>query len=628
MNRFFIKGLVLFLFMFSIVVVSCGTFSSSVKEESDPDQVKTIDIEGEGRYYYKVNENRDGIIITEFAHAIGLPCRGLKQKKREVRRSTVVIPPIIDGLPVVELGAGAFQGYCLEHSPFSGDVYGIIYESNKPSSYEVPIDFINIPPTVTKIARECFKGSTVQRIVLPESLKIIGYEVFAETEELQEIILPESLETIGARAFVGSNLRSIKLPKNLKRIEEDAFKDCDFLSEESKTALVDFGVILPTTDPNPASDFKYELNYQRTGVVIKKYTGKRKKVIIPATIEGFPVVELASGSFSATVRYPFGSRSEDVPIEELNPDTFDGSIDSDIVSVVIPDSVVKMGGFFFCNLLEKVILPKGLKIISESCFVGCSSLKEITLTEGLEEIERGAFSSSSLESIVIPDRVKKLNGFYHCKNLKTVAIGRGVQEIGSSAFGECTALTTVIGGDNVGKIGTKAFENCTSLTNISIGKKLQVVGNSAFEGCASLTTFTMDNNLKKDMGSEAFKGCKKLTTVTIGDNLISIGGSAFAGCKALTTVTIGDNLKSINDFAFQYCTSLTTVTIGKGLEEIGLSAFEDCRSLTTFNIDTRKPVRYHYDYGLDDHGYPFKGCSSLSLREKKKIMETGYKGEF
>ena len=347
MNRFFVKGVVLFLFTFSIVVISCGTFSSSAKEESDLDGVKTIDIEGEGRYYYKVNENRDGIIITEFAHAIGLPRRGLKQKKAEVRRSTVVIPPIIDGLPVVELGAGAFQGYCLEHSPFSGRVYGIIYESHKPSSYEVPIDFIDIPPTVTKIARECFKGSTVQRIILPESLKIIGYGAFAETEELEEITLPDSLETMRDGAFAGSAIKNIVLGKNLKTIETDAFKDCELLSEESKTALVGFGVIFPTTSPNPASDFKYDLNSERTGVVIKEYIGKGKKVIIPATIEDFPVVELASGSFSATVRYPFGSRSEDVPIEELNPDTFDGSIDSDIVSVVIPDSVVKMGVFFF-----------------------------------------------------------------------------------------------------------------------------------------------------------------------------------------------------------------------------------------------------------------------------------------
>ena len=104
MNRFFIKGLVLFLFMFSIVVASCGTFSSSVKEESDPDQVKTIYIEGEGRYYYKVNENRDGIIIINFYHD-----GSWWQEKGDVKRSTVVIPRTIDGLPVVELEVGAFQ---------------------------------------------------------------------------------------------------------------------------------------------------------------------------------------------------------------------------------------------------------------------------------------------------------------------------------------------------------------------------------------------------------------------------------------------------------------------------------------------------------------------------------------
>lgn|GEM_PF-6542305 len=264
-----------------------------------------------------MNKNRDGIIIIKFAHVIDVHSIDLEQKKREVRRSTVVIPRVIDGLPVVELGAGAFQGHCLGRSS-SGDVSGIIYVSNKPYRYEASIDFIDIPPTVTRIGSECFKGSTVQRIVLPKHLKIVRYGTFAETKELEEITLPYNLEIIGPRAFAGSNLKSIKLPKNLERIETDAFEDCDFLSEESKTALVGFGLIFPTTDPNPASDFEYELNRERTGVVIKKYISKRKKVIIPSSIEDFPVVELASGAF----------------------------VDSDIVSVVIPDSVVKMDGFF------------------------------------------------------------------------------------------------------------------------------------------------------------------------------------------------------------------------------------------------------------------------------------------
>ena len=616
MNRFFIKGLVLCLFMFSIVVVSCSTLSSSVKEESDPYRVKTINIEGDGRYYYKVNENRDGIIIIDFSYY-----GDWRQEKVEVKRSTLVIPRTIDGLPVVELGVRAFQ---------RDNFVQTRYDTRKPKKFVVLIDFIDIPPTVTKIGRECFKRSTVQKIVLPKHLKNIEYKAFAETEELKEIILPDSLETIGGIAFAGSNLESIKLPKNLKRIEEDAFKDCDFLSEESKTALVDFGVIL-TAEPNPASDFKYDLNAERTGVVIREYIGKRKKVIIPSTIEGFPVVELGGGSFSATVIIPgYDDPSEDVPIEELNPYAFGGSIESDIVSVVIPDSVVKMGGFYFCNRLKKVVLPKGLKKLYKHCFVGCSSLKEITLPEGLEEIEWRAFSSSGLESIVIPDSVKRLNGFYHCKNLKTITIGQGVQEILSSAFGKCTALTTVIGGDNVGKIGKEAFKNCTSLTNISIGKKLQVVEDSAFEGCASLTTFTMNNNLKKEMGEKVFRVCKKLTTVTIGDNLRWIGDSAFIGCTSLATVTIGDNLKIIGNFAFNECEALTTVTIGKGVEEIGLSAFAGCRSLTTFNIGTTKSLHYRFWHSysgqnLDD---TFQGCSSLSLKEKAKIMETGYTGEF
>ena len=97
-------------------------------------------------------------------------------------------------------------------------------------------------------------------------------------------------------------------------------------------AVLTMNLLVNAQTANPASDFEYDLNEAGTGVVIKKYNGETKDVIIPSVIEDFPVVELGNYSFAQ----------------------------SDIISVVIPDSVVYIGGAFAaCASLAKVTLPKG-----------------------------------------------------------------------------------------------------------------------------------------------------------------------------------------------------------------------------------------------------------------------------
>ena len=48
----------------------------------------------------------------------------------------------------------------------------------------------------------------------------------------------------------------------------------------------------------PVSDFKYDLTKDGKGIMIYDYTGKGGKVVIPPTIEDFPVVEIGKNAFS------------------------------------------------------------------------------------------------------------------------------------------------------------------------------------------------------------------------------------------------------------------------------------------------------------------------------------------
>ncbi len=234
-------------------------------------------------------------------------------------------------------------------------------------------------------------------------------------------------------------------------------------------------------EASPAADFEYDLNTAGDGVIIGKYKGTATEVVIPAVIEDFPVVMVA-GAFSNN---------------------------RDVVSVIFPDSVIKIGGSCFtdCISLQKVVLPKNLKVIGTTLFAGCTTLKTITLPDRIEEIHPGAFKNSGLESITISGSVKDIasrcrysdstNGaFENCKNLHTVTIGNGTKEIGASAFYACTNLTTVTIGSDIQSIESEAFRNCSSLTTVNIGVEKLIryddgkqlsYGDNVFRGCSSLS---------------------------------------------------------------------------------------------------------------------------------------------
>ena len=231
-------------------------------------------------------------------------------------------------------------------------------------------------------------------------------------------------------------------------------------------------VALNAQKASPASDFEYDLNEDDTGVIIKKYKGEAKDVVVPSVIEDFPVVELRNYAFGYT----------------------------NIVSVVISN---------------------GVQTIGSDAFRGCTSLVSVTIGDGVQTIGSDAFSGcTSLTSINIPNSVKKISygEFSGCTSLTSVTIGDGVQTIGGNAFRECTSLTSVTIGDGVKTIEGGAFRGCTSLVSITIGKGIKTIGGDAFRYCSSLTTFnigveeiTYDHHDADGFKSDAFEGCSSLS---------------------------------------------------------------------------------------------------------------------
>lgn len=149
---------------------------------------------------------------------------------------------------------------------------GILYSKDKttleifPKNYK--IDKVTLPNSVNTIKNNAFTGnSSLKSIVLPASVGNIGEKSFfgcynlesisVDSENKQyssdengilynkdktililcpkankstDIILPDTVEVIKKKAFEGCKLKSIKLSKALKTIEDSAFGDCISLS--------------------------------------------------------------------------------------------------------------------------------------------------------------------------------------------------------------------------------------------------------------------------------------------------------------------------------------------------------------------------------------------------------------
>ena len=149
---------------------------------------------------------------------------------------------------------------------------------------------------------------------------------------------------------------------------------------------------------------------------------------------------------------------------------------------------------------------------------------EVIIPESVLEIDNSVFANTYIESVVLPNKIKK---------------------IGVAAFKNCKNLTRIEFPESLEEIDAYAFKGCISLTKIRIPSKIKIIWFETFEGCTNLAQIELCEGLTK-LESDAFGNCSiESIIIPKSVNYIQVTDhydwrDAFSGCSNLQSITCPD----------------------------------------------------------------------------------------
>ena len=394
--------------------------------------------------------------------------------------------------------------------------------------------------TVSAVGANVLKeDSTVQSLILPESVKSICNYAFENTKNLRNISIPASVEMIGTYAFYKSGVEKVNFASDSKLTYIDAYAFSE--TENLKN-----------------------INIPEKVTEVRKYAFERSALN--------EVKFAQNAELNLIGRYAFSnSKLQEVqlPDHALKVDyhAFDGI--TSLNTLKFGTGNTQLYGYAFYNTgLTEVNLPENVEYVGEYCFSFCKELTAINVEEANTQYssEKGVFFNKKQTKLIQCPAGK--SGTYNIPD-KTEALGFGAFE------GSILSKIGISNSSKLNTIGYKAFYDCEQITSMYIPATLVSVDYYAFAYCKKLSDFTLgEGSVLKGIYEGAFYGCEALQSIEIPDGVVEIGEYAFYGCEALNSVDIKEtsNLQGIYAHAFDY-TGLTEFTIPDTVNEVGQYAF-------------------------------------------------------
>lgn len=435
------------------------------------------------------------------------------------------------------------------HKPYNDDVsdyewYELVFDldgKDHTASLKGPINHeivkANIPDSVY------YKGS-YYKVTSMQS------DAFFNCSSLQSVVIPQSVEFIPTYAFMGcEKLATIVLPEGLKSIEVQAFSYCPALKN----------IIIPSTVTNIANHAFFSSGLQ--------------EITIPkdAMIGLNPFCECYElSSINIDEASPYYYYSDGGVYEKLTNNLLCVAGGYGQTMVIKEGTRVIETSACAGTSISEFVFPNSLITIGLGAFNNNNSIKRIVLPESLKSFYCSFYECNNLEYISIPASVSYIafdeHEFKSCENLKTIDIAPDnpyyIVEDGV-VFNQDKTILYKAGVDlkddyvvpiTVNEVATGAFENCNDLHHINLSSVKYLGG-----------TF-----------GSVFIDCKNLESIIIPEGVLHLPMHTFSGCCNLSEISLPSTLVAAHPSAFRLCHNLKYIDVHfqRPLPDTDMGGFE------------------------------------------------------
>ena len=394
----------------------------------------------------------------------------------------------------------------------------------------VALTTVEIGNGVTSIGDQAFyscKGLTTAK--LGAGVTSLGAESFWRCSSLTTINIPEKVTSIGNSAFdYCGSLSSIELPDGIKSIGKYAFSGCSKLT----TVKIGSGLAIIGDSAFSSCYGLAQINIPSSVTSIGKNAFSGCKSIQRVDIEN-------TQSFLELVYNEKNGR--------INQDA--GAVGlycngNPVTDIVIPDGTTTVEKWFAnITTIESIVIPNSVTKVDFDAFKGCTNLKKLTVGSGLEV--KGGFSRYGTNVRSFMDR-------WGCSGqIEEIVFSEGRTEIGQYALGE-ENLKSVTLPSTLKKVDKTAFRDVVNLENLYVPN---------LEEWLKLS----EGIFGSEKGTNLYAGGKLVTDLVVPDSITTIPEGAFYGLSSLKSVTIPNSVTDIGKNAFKYCKNLEKLTIGNGM---------------------------------------------------------------
>lgn len=392
---------------------------------------------------------------------------------------------------------------------YVADEAGVLYPSDYSSMLQYPyassVEAYKIADGVTSIANGDFTGIVnLKSLTIPDSVTSVAMNTFKQSS-IENLVIGSGLTSVGNYAFSESALKTVVINAVTDSWGDRVFASCAgletvvFNSESS---------VIPEAMFNNCSSLK-----TATGLESIKKVGSSAFWLcsqLNSIDVGADVTDIYSSAFygcSSLNAFPFGDK-----IQRID-----------------------MFAFSLCsNVSGALILPDTLTTLGSNAFSGCTGITSLTISSSLTSLPSSAFSGcTGIKDVVIPSNIKSIgNSCFNNIKLNSLVISEGVESIDGSAFYDC-GISDIQLPSTIKNIGNNAFQNHYD-TEIMIPAGVESIGQMAFNGRVSYTVYVYSTDCVYDENTCPYNRNAYYSTITVYGYQGSTTENYIANCPTLS----------------------------------------------------------------------------------------------